>query len=115
MIPFNLSDNLSHTWFIDIDGTIFEHNGYLSGEDKILPGVKELWDSIPLSDCIILVTGRSEEYKELTLSSLQKNNLRYNQILFDLPLGERIVINDKKPSGLETAISWNVDRNIGFK
>jgi hypothetical protein len=115
MIPFNLSDNLSHTWFIDLDGTVFEHNGYLTGEDTILSGVEELWDKIPCDDFIIIVTGRSLAYKDLTTTSLKKYNLRFNHIIFDLPLGERIVINDKKPSGLETAISWNVDRNKGFK
>lgn len=114
MIPFELSDNLSHTWFIDIDGTIFDHNGYLSGENKILPGVEELWDEIPQTDFIILVTGRSEEYKQMTVDSLNFYNLRFNHIMFDLPLGERIVVNDIKPSGLKTAIAWNVDRNKGF-
>ena len=114
MIPFKLSDTLSHTWFIDLDGTIFEHNGYLSGEDKLLPNVKELWEKIPTKDYIVIVTGRSNDYKDFTLKSLQEHNLRFNYIIFDLPLGERIVINDIKPSGLECAIAWNVERNKGF-
>ena len=114
MIPFKLTDNLSHTWFIDLDGTVFEHNGYLSGEDKILSGVKELWDKIPYDDFIIIVTGRSKDYKNLTLTSLNNFNLRFNHIIFDLPLGERILINDIKPNGLECAIAWNVKRNNGF-
>jgi hypothetical protein len=38
-----------------------------------------------------------------------------NHIIFNLPLGERIVVNDKKPAGLETAVAWNVERNKGFK
>jgi hypothetical protein len=47
MIPFNLSENLGHTWFIDLDGTILKHNGYLTNNDELLPGVKEFWNSIP--------------------------------------------------------------------
>ena len=35
--------NLSHTWFIDIDGTIFKHNGYITDKsDTLLPGVKNV-------------------------------------------------------------------------
>lgn len=113
MIPFELSE-LSHTWFIDLDGTVLDHNAHLYGEDKLLPGVVELWNEIPTSDYIIITTGRAEQYRESTLSLLQKNGLRYNFALFELPLGERIIINDIKPAGLKTAIAWNVERNKGF-
>lgn len=114
MIPFVLSKNLSHTWFFDLDGTILKHNGYLTNNDELLPGVNELWNSIPVGDCIIITSGRSEEYRESSLKILKDNGLRYNHAIFDLPLGERIVINDLKPDGLQTAIAWNVERNKGF-
>lgn len=114
MIPFNLSDNLNHTWFIDLDGTILKHNGYLEDNDQLLPGVKELWDKIPEDDFIIITTGRAEEYRESSLRMLDSNGLRYNHAIFGLPLGERIIVNDKKPN-LLTAIAWNVDRDKGFK
>lgn len=114
MIPFNLS-TLPHTWFFDLDGTILAHNGHVTGEDTLLPGVKELWESIPADDYIVITTGRSSFYKEKTLEFLVKNNIRYNHVLFDLPLGERILVNDTKPSGLDCAIAWNVERNKGFK
>jgi hypothetical protein len=114
MIPFTLSENLSHTWFIDLDGTILKHNGHLTDNDELLSGVKEFWNSIPADDCIIITTSRSEEYKELSLKILKDNNLRYHHVIFDLPLGERIVVNDLKPGGLETAIAWNVERDKGF-
>jgi len=115
MIPFNLSENLGHTWFIDLDGTILKHNGYLTNNDALLPGVKEFWDSIPAGDCIVITTGRSSEYKESSLKILKDNDLRYDYAIFDLPLGERIVVNDPKPDGLQTAIAWNVERDQGFK
>jgi hydroxymethylpyrimidine pyrophosphatase-like HAD family hydrolase len=113
MIPFILSA-LPHTWFIDLDGTILNHNGYLTGEDIILPGVQELWNNIPKDDYIVITSGRKEKYLKSTLEFLKKNNLRFNKVLFELPLGERIIINDIKPTGLQTAISWNVERNKGF-
>ncbi len=114
MIPFALSTNLNHTWFIDLDGTILNHNGYINGNDHLLPGVKELWESIPKEDYIIITTGREEKYRESSLKILDDNGLRYNYAIFGLPLGERIVMNDLKPEGLKTAIAWNVERNKGF-
>jgi hypothetical protein len=113
MIPFELSE-LPHTWFIDLDGTVLVHNAHLYSEDKLLPGVGELWKKIPTDDYIIITTGRAEQYRESTLALLQENGLRYNFALFELPLGERIIINDTKPAGLKTAIAWNVERNKGF-
>jgi len=115
MIPFNLSTNLAHTWFIDLDGTILIHNGYINGDDRLLPGVKELWDSIPADDFIIITTGREEQYRDSSLKILTDNNLRYDHAIFGLPLGERIVINDLKPGRLKTAVAWNVERNKGFE
>jgi hypothetical protein len=113
MIPFDLSKNLNHTWFIDLDGTILKHNGYLYGNDELLPGVKELWDQIPDNDFIIITTGREEKYRETTLNYLNTCRIRYNMAIFGLPLGERIVVNDPKPN-LKTAIAWNVERDKGF-
>ena len=114
MIPFELSTNLGHTWFVDLDGTILNHNGYLNDNDYLLPGVKQLWASIPEGDYIIIVTGRQEQYKECSLKILTENGLRYDHAIFGLPLGERIVVNDLKPEGLKTAIAWNVERDKGF-
>lgn len=114
MIPFELSTNLSHTWFFDLDGTILKHNGWKTTEE-LLPGVKELWSKIPKDDVIVIVSARHPSYKESTLKFLDDNGIRYNYAIFDLPLGERILVNDKKTQGLLTALAWNVDRDAGFK
>ena len=114
MIPFKLSE-LKHTWIIDIDGTIFKHCGHLLGEDEILPGVKELWNQISSDDYILLITARDEKYRKQTLKSLSEHDLRYDNIIFGVNSGERILINDKKPwNNMNTAIAWNVDRDKGF-
>ena len=44
---------------------------------------------------------------------LLDNNLRYDKIIYDTPRGERILINDRKPwdGGIDTAYSFNIDRN----
>ena len=32
-------------------------------------------------------------------------------MIFNLPMGERIVMNDRKPSGLEMSVAINLDRD----
>lgn len=95
---------LPHTWILDIDGTLVKHNGYLTDEgDTLLDGAAEFLASIPEKDLIILLTARSSEFRNKTEEFLSKNNIRYDHIIFDAPVGERIIINDNKPSGLVTA------------
>lgn len=114
IIPFGLTKEHNHTWFIDLDGTILTHNGYMTDREQLLPGVEELWAEIPPEDCIILTTGREEQYRQITLDFVNSKGLRYNHAIFGLPFGERIVINDVKPAGLITALAWSVERNKGF-
>uniref|UniRef100_A0A7C4CEI5 FCP1 homology domain-containing protein n=1 Tax=Fervidobacterium thailandense TaxID=1008305 RepID=A0A7C4CEI5_9BACT len=105
---------LGKTWLIDLDGTLVKHNGYLSGKDELLPGVREFFEKIPEGDTIIILTSRKEEYKEMTEKFLQDNGIRYDMIIFGLPLGERILINDEKPGGLITAHAVSVKRDGGL-
>ena len=102
---------LPHTWIFDVDGTLCVHNGYKSGGDIILDGVKELFSQIPEDDMIILLTSRKTEEKENLIKFLNKNGLRYNHIIFDAPMGERILVNDDKPSGLKCAYAINKERD----
>ena len=95
---------LPHTWIFDIDGTIVKHNGYLTAEgDTLLDGVAEFFANIPEKDMIILVTARTSDVRDITEKFLAANNIRYDHIIFDAPVGERIIINDNKPSGLVMA------------
>ena len=103
---------LAHTWVFDIDGTICKHNGYLiDGYDTILDGVKEFFEQIPKNDMIVFFTSRKEQYRDITIKFLNDNNLRYDEILFEVPQGERIVVNDDKPSGLEMSKAICLKRN----
>jgi hypothetical protein len=104
---------LPKTWLIDIDGVIFVHNRHKEGEDALLPGTIEFFQSIPAEDYIILLTAREEQYRAATEAALGKFKLRYNHIVFGLPPGERMLINDRKLSGLPTAHAFNLPRDSG--
>ncbi len=99
---FTLSQ-LPHTWILDVDGTIFVHNGHIHGGDSLLPGVKEFFASLPEDDFVVLITSRKSKYAAELEAFLKLNGLRYNHIIYGAPVGERILINDVKPSGLRTA------------
>lgn len=91
---------------------MLKHNGYkLDGKDTLLDGVKEYLDTIPSEDCIIIFTSRTDEYREMTLEFLREYGIRYDEILFNMPMGERIVVNDRKPSGIDMAVAINLKRD----
>ena len=105
--------SLGHTWILDLDGTIVRHNGYKTdGEDTLLDGAEAFLKSIPENDMIIFLTSRSSDYRDITEGFLKSRNIRYNHIIFDAPYGERILINDKKPSGLEMSVAVNSSRDV---
>ena len=107
---------LAKTWVMDIDGTICKHNGYkIDGYDSLLPGVQEFFQSMNLEDKVIFLTSRKKEYAEATEAFLKENGIRWDAIFYELPYGERILINDQKPSGLKTSIAVNTERDVFMK
>ena len=103
---------LGKTWVLDLDGTIVVHNGYrTTGRDSLLPGAKAFLNAIPGTDMIVFITSRTQDCASFTERFLKENGIRYDAILYNAPYGERILINDKKPSGLETAIAVNTERD----
>ena len=103
---------LPKTWIFDLDGTLVKHNGYkLDGTDVLLAGVKEYLEALPSDDRIYIFTSRTDEYKEMTERFLRDNGIRYDGIFFNMPMGERIVVNDRKPSGIDMAVAVNCERD----
>ena len=105
---------LVHTWIFDVDGTICVHNGYKNGGDKILDGVREFFAQIPAEDKILILTSRPSSEKENLEKFMHANGLRYDQMIFDAPMGERILVNDNKPSGLKMAYAIDKPRDAAL-
>ena len=106
---------LNHTWILDVDGTLVKHNGYLiDGFDTLLDGVKEFFEKLPQNDKVVLLTARKEEYIPALKEFLKENNLRYDSLLTDMPMGERILVSDDKPSGLKCAYAFSKKRDDKF-
>lgn len=103
---------LPKTWVFDVDGTLVIHNGHLRPQgDELLPGVKEFFASLPAQDAVVLLTARKKELGPALEVFLTANGIRYDAILYGMPAGERILVNDCKPSGLLTAVAVNKKRD----
>lgn len=106
---------LAKTWILDVDGTLVKHNGYkIDGYDTLLDGVKEFFANLSSEDKVVLLTARNEEYLPALKNFLAENNIRYDYLLTDMPMGERILVNDRKPSGLDMAFAINKNRDEKF-
>ena len=103
---------LGKTWIFDLDGTVVKHNGYqLEGRDSLLAGAKDFFDRLPREDLVIFVTSRTEECRQETEAFLRSQGIPFAAVIYGAPFGERILVNDKKPSGLKTAIAVNTRRD----
>ncbi len=103
---------LPKTWILDLDGTILKHNGYKTdGEDTFLEGADLLLGQIGQDDMVIILTSRTEEFRDITEAYLKKMKIRYDHIIYNAPYGERLLINDKKPSGRLMAYAFNPERD----
>jgi len=101
--------SLPKTWILDIDGTLVKHNGYkIDGHDELLPGVQAFFERLAPEDCVILLTARPPEQIPALKQFLAQHRLRYNHLISSCPLGERILINDAKPSGL--CMAYAIDK-----
>ena len=106
---------LTKTWILDIDGTLVKHHGYkIDGYDTLLDGVKEFFETLNPEDKVVLLTARKDEFLPALRNFLAENNIRYDYLLTDMPMGERILVNDRKPSGLDMAFAINKDRDMNL-
>lgn len=137
---FGVNSPKNLTYFIDIDGTILEHQSNRDLDDlqlyllacnfeaidnktSVLPKFLEWQSGLSKNHKIILTTARPIRHSEITEYQLNSSGVVYDQIIFDCSSGPRILINDRKPIGasdnqeqevITTAYSINLDRNSGF-
>ena len=106
------------TLFVDLDGTLVCNSGEYfepvwgktEGLKENIQAINRLYDSGKVQ--IIITTSRKEESRQLTLQQLEREGLRYHQIIFGLNHGKRIVINDYARSNpFKSCDSVNLARN----
>ena len=125
-------ETLNKTWFIDIDGTFLKHNSNIGLDDLVkeedshlkeipIPKSIKFLHDLPKNDKIIITTARESHHRDHTIKTLKHLGVRYDDILFNLTSGPRILINDIKPPGvvnnvksITTAYAVNLNRDEGI-
>ena len=107
------------TIFIDIDGTILKHhenlNKMVTDTPEIIPGVVDKFLEWRKKDYyIVITTARVEGLRTITTKQLNDVGLFYDQMVMGLPSGPRVLINDMKPDGANTAEAFCIERNSGI-
>jgi cupin superfamily acireductone dioxygenase involved in methionine salvage len=85
---------------VDLDGTLIRDSGEYfepvwgktDGIKENIQAINRLYDGGKVQ--IIVTTSRKEEARQLTIQQLEREGLRYHQIVFGLNHGKRIVVND---------------------
>ena len=108
-----------HTYFFDIDGTIFEYRKFETYKNYpavLTPGALEKLNEIrEAGHMIVLTTARPAELYGHTLDELHNNNVPYDKIVMGLARGPRHLVNDMSPSEPgDRAIGWNLVRDEGL-
>lgn len=81
----------------------------------LLPGVIERFTEWRLKDYFILITtARPEGTRRTTEQQLSSFGIFYDKLIMGLPTGSRMVVNDRKPDGMNTAEAVCLDRNAGL-
>jgi phosphatidate phosphatase PAH1 len=107
------------TIFLDIDGTILEHKGNLhrmiTEPPVVLNNVIEKFlEWRGAGHYIVLTTARAEGVRRITEQQLLNAGVFFDQLVMGLPNGPRILVNDSRPDGINTATAFCVTRDGGI-
>lgn len=106
------------TLFVDLDGTLVENSaqynspywGETNGITKNIQVLNKLHKSGKVQ--IIITTSRKESFREATIKQLERLNIPYDDIIFGLVHGRRIVINDyARTNPFKSCDAINIKRN----
>lgn len=105
------------SYFFDLDGVVYENGSEFWkpkwGENKIFNEAKEKINNLYNSgNQIILVTSRSEEFRDITVKQLKQDGLQYHKLIMGIFHGTRYLVNDySKSNPFPTAKAINTKRN----
>lgn len=110
------------TFFIDLDGCVFEHHNAGIVAQLRMSMSATLKDTLTVLNTlfndghiIVLITGRPESYRSMTESMLQAESVPYHQLIMGITGGLRVLVNDDKPGeGWRTCDSVCLPRNSGL-
>lgn len=106
------------TLFVDLDGTLVINSGQYTkpgwgdtaGIDKNIETINALHSTGKVE--VIITTSRKESFREVTVKQLERLGVKYDQIIFGLVHGKRIVINDyAKTNPYKSCDAINLKRN----
>ena len=108
-----------HTYFFDIDGTIFKYRQFESYKDTpaelTTDAQEKLQEVHDAGHTIILTTARPETLRDFTINELNRHGLPWHQLVMGLARGPRHLVNDMSPSEKsDRAIGWNLERDEGL-
>ncbi len=106
------------TLFVDLDGVLLENSGeYFPPTWGETPAIKDNVDAVNAlyrsgRVRIIITTTRKESYREQTLSQMEREGIKYHDIVFGLSHAKRIIVNDyAKSNPYKSCDAINIARN----
>lgn len=109
------------TIICDIDGTLVRHNApNVVAQESYIPvplegAIAKLNEWEKNGYTIILLTGRKESMRQVTVKQLSQLGIYYDQLIMGVGGGPRYLINDHKADGTKSAFAINVVRDVGIK
>lgn len=103
------------TWFIDFDGTLVTQRSHMMETDTILEGTKAFFKEVVHElDRVVITTARTCDDKERIERFFESHGIRVDHVICGLPTGARMLVNDMKPDGTQTAYAFNLERDRGI-
>jgi hypothetical protein len=112
--------SLAVTYFMDVDGVVTIHEGKGASNQwttcpTLAPDVVEWFDEAERRGAyIILTTSRKESCRTTLEELLHYLGLFWDALIMGLPHGPRVLVNDVKSDGSQSAFAVNVPRNEGL-
>lgn len=118
LADWKLVQEAKKTYFIDLDGVIFQNRGKYGSEnwgnsmiplEQNLDIVKKMFEQ---GGQIVITTSRSEQYREKILHFFEDRNIKIHALVMDCHHSRRVIINDFAPTNpYPSCEAVNIPRN----